>query len=59
MSKKDFVEEWEYFCSRINFGDSALDARAIQFMNTFNKLLDEECNKRMRHQTRLSDEGKE
>ena len=26
-------EEWSYFCSRINFGVSAMDARAIRIMN--------------------------
>ena len=27
-------EDWAYFLSRINFGASAMDARAIQIMNT-------------------------
>ena len=26
-------EEWEYFCSKINWGASFLDARAIRIMN--------------------------
>ena len=30
---KNFVEEWEYFCSHIDFGKSNLDAKAIRFMN--------------------------
>ena len=32
-ARKIFREEWDWFCSRINFGVSALDARAIRFMN--------------------------
>jgi len=27
-------EDWDYFCSKINFGASFLDAKAIQIMNT-------------------------
>ena len=38
---KTFIEEWDYFCSKINFGDSALDNRAIVFMNMFVSMLDE------------------
>lgn len=26
-------EEWDYLCSKINFRDSWLDAKAIQIMN--------------------------
>ena len=26
-------EEWKYFCSKINFGASFLDAKAIRIMN--------------------------
>lgn len=26
-------EDWDYFCSKINFGKSNLDAKAIQIMN--------------------------
>ena len=26
-------EDWNYLCSRINFGDSFLDAKAIRIMN--------------------------
>lgn len=26
-------EEWDYFCTRINWGSSFLDARAIRIMN--------------------------
>jgi hypothetical protein len=37
MNKKEFIEEWKYFCSRINFGVSFLDNRAIIFMNEFSK----------------------
>ena len=39
-ARKRFREEWEWFCSRINFGVSALDARAITFMNEIEKYLD-------------------
>ena len=39
-ARKEFREEWEWFCSRINFGVSALDARAITFMNEIEKHLD-------------------
>lgn len=34
MKYKIFTEEeWSYFCSKINFGKSFLDAKAIQIMN--------------------------
>lgn len=33
MSQIFTDEEWEYFCSKINFGASALDAKAIRIMN--------------------------
>ena len=26
-------EEWDYFCKKINWGASAMDARAIRIMN--------------------------
>jgi hypothetical protein len=38
--EENFRKEWNYFCSKINFGESFLDARAICFMNEFNKKLD-------------------
>ena len=34
---ENFIEEWRYFCKRINWGSSFLDGRAIQFMNTVEK----------------------
>jgi len=33
QASKDFIDGWEHFCDCIDFGNSALDARAIQFMN--------------------------
>ena len=33
MIKQEFESGWTHFCSRINFGDSPLDAEAIRFMN--------------------------
>lgn len=33
------ISEWRYFCSRINFADSRMDARAIQFMNEFEMMI--------------------
>lgn len=39
MDEEEFLEEWTYFLSRINYNKSALDARAIQFMNEFSKKL--------------------
>ncbi len=30
---KDFVEGWAYFCKRIDWDKTFLDAKAIQFMN--------------------------
>lgn len=33
ITQKEFSEGWSHFCKCINFGDSALDADAIQFMN--------------------------
>lgn len=33
--KKKIIGEFNHFCSRINFKDSALDCRSIQFMNEF------------------------
>ena len=38
-NKKKIIEEFDHFCKCINFKDSALDARAIQFMNTFTNYL--------------------
>ena len=35
MTKDEFIEEWRHFCNKCNFGQSALDARAIRFMNEF------------------------
>jgi hypothetical protein len=35
----EIIDEWRHFCDCINFGSSALDARAITFMNTFEKKL--------------------
>jgi hypothetical protein len=37
--QKELIDEWDYFLTKINFGQSALDARAISFMNTFEKLV--------------------
>jgi len=34
-----FGDEWNYFCSRINFGKSPFDARAICFMNEIDNYL--------------------
>jgi hypothetical protein len=39
-NKEKFRKEWEYFCNCINFNMSFLDARAVKFMNEFNKFLD-------------------
>ena len=36
-SKKEIIEEWNYFCTRIDWGKTFLDARAIRFMNEFPK----------------------
>ena len=41
MNEQEFCEEWKHFCSRIDFGKSFLDARAITFMNEFVKNLKE------------------
>ncbi len=41
MDKEAFLAEWDYFCDRINFKQSFLDARAITFMNNFKRNLDE------------------
>ena len=38
--KEKLMEGWYHFCDRINFGQSALDADAIVFMNTFPTLVD-------------------
>jgi hypothetical protein len=36
------VEDWKYFCSKINWGASYLDAKAIQIMNEpIRKVLEE------------------
>jgi len=39
-ARKKFRAEWDWFCSRVNFGVSALDARAIRFMNEIEQHLD-------------------
>lgn len=33
ITSKQFTDGWGHFCSRINWGDSNMDAEAIQFMN--------------------------
>lgn len=33
MTTKEFAKGWKHFCSCIDFGNSNLDAEAIQFMN--------------------------
>ena len=38
---KSIIEDWRYFCKKVNFGQSALDAKAISFMNTFEKRIHE------------------
>ena len=40
MDRDKLIKEFNHFCSTINFKDSALDARAIRFMNEFNRYLD-------------------
>ena len=40
MNKQEFQDEFRHFCSVINFGASALDNRAIVFMNEFGLNLD-------------------
>jgi hypothetical protein len=39
-ARNKFRKEWDWFCGRVNFGDSAMDNRAIVFMNEFEKHLD-------------------
>lgn len=39
QARQEFEEEWDYFCSRIKFANSPLDARAIFFMNNISKQL--------------------
>jgi len=39
--KDDIITEWKHFRSRIHFHKSFLDARAIQFVNEFEKMLEE------------------
>jgi hypothetical protein len=39
-ARNKFRKEWDWFCGRVNFGDSAMDARAIGFMNEIEKYLD-------------------
>lgn len=41
INQKVFIEEFNHFCKCINFKQSALDCRAIQFMNEMGKYLDE------------------
>lgn len=36
-AKEKFNQEWKWFCSRINWGATFLDARAITFMNEIGK----------------------
>jgi len=48
-ARKEFAEEWNWFLSRLNFGGSALDARAIRFMNEIGIHIDKiekEANKK-------------
>lgn len=39
INEKKLYEGWSHFCKCINFGDSALDADAIVFMNEFRDIL--------------------
>ena len=39
--KEHIITEWNHFVGRINYKKSALDARAIRFLNEFPKMLDE------------------
>lgn len=38
---KALIDDWRYFCTKVNFGASALDAKAISIMNTFEKRIAE------------------
>lgn len=38
---KEFIEGWNHFCSKIDFGQSALDAEAIRFFNIVPGLLEQ------------------
>ncbi len=44
-ARKRWRREWEHFSSKINFGASFLDARAIQFMNEIENYIDALENK--------------
>ena len=35
LNENEFINEWNHFCNKINFAKSALDNRAIVFMNNF------------------------
>lgn len=40
ITVSEIYDEWSYFLSKINFKDSFLDGRSIQFMNNFKMLLE-------------------
>jgi hypothetical protein len=40
VAKQEFIDGWYHFCDRINFGQSPLDAEAIQYMNEFTRRLE-------------------
>jgi len=33
MTAKEIIDDWRYFCTKINFGASFLDAKAVRIMN--------------------------
>ena len=33
ITAKEILKDFRYFCSKINFGDSFLDAKAVTIMN--------------------------
>jgi len=38
---KEFKEDWWHFCKKLNLAHSALDNRAIVFMNEFERRLED------------------
>lgn len=40
ITVNEILKEWDYFLSRLNFKDSFLDGRSLQFMSEFKGLLE-------------------
>ena len=56
MEKKEqFLKDWNYLLGRLNFAQSPLDCRSIQFMNEFPKRLNEVISEEVEEEMKTQD----